>query len=117
MRLAAQGHMLSKDWFELRLPDAVMAHQCAFLYNFFKIKNFPAHVSDLFGHHTSMEASLLTGECAFEINAIPTTATWKFAKALEDQVIALESKVNCFQCHISGLLFLLMLLVLQLKLS
>ena len=93
--------MGNENWRDLRLPDQIMAHNSAFPQDFLKV-NLPSHLRDMYLREAKEDSCLMTGERAFEMDIISTTATWKMIRALERRVQSLETSKRNLERRVEG---------------
>src|SRR6201993_4285614 len=79
------------DWRNLRLPDAIRAHDRAFPHAFYKVK-MPAYLKSWLLRRQDNDACLLSGEVAFQAACIMTGESFFLINALESRIQDLEKE-------------------------
>src|ERR1700757_403297 len=81
------------DWRNLRLPDAIRAHDRAFPHAFYKVK-MPAYIKSWIVRRHDNDACLLSGEVAFQAACIMTGESFSLIRAMESRIQYLQKERN-----------------------
>jgi hypothetical protein len=79
------------DWCNLRLPDAIHAHDWAFPHAFYKVKMLPYLKAWLLRRQDN-NACLISGEVAFQAACIMTGESFSLICAMESRIQYLEKE-------------------------
>ena len=79
------------DWHNLRLPDAIRAHDWAFPHAHYKVK-MPAFLKSWLMRRQDNDACLISGEVAFQAACIMTGESFSLICAMESRIQYLEKE-------------------------